>query len=233
MRRAAGALEFLDRPVEPADRAASLADVDRLNAWFGGYALSLRGLARVAARAAPARPVAVLDVGGGAGGFAARVARWARRAGRPTRVVLVEHDPTTLALARPARAAYPEIALVRADATALPFRAGAFDVVTSGLLLHHLEPAAAVAGLREMARVARGGVIVNDLLRSRVAWALVWLATRLVARHRFSRHDGPLSVRRAYSPQELRALGEQAGLGGLTVRTYPWIGRVLAIGGRR
>jgi len=142
--------------------------------------------------------------------------------------VIVERDPTTLALARPAVAAHPEIALVRGDATALPFRAGAFDVVTSGLLLHHLEPAAAVAGLSEMARVARGGVIVNDLLRSRLAWALVWLATRLCACHRFSRHDGPLSVRRAYSPAELRALAAQAGIAGLRVSRYTWLARVIA-----
>lgn len=228
MDRAEGAVEFLDRPVAPADRAASLADIDRLNAWFGGYALSLRGLGRLAARAAPARALAVLDVGGGAGAFAARVARWARRAGRQARVVVVERDAAALALARRVSAAYPEIALVRADASALPFRPGAFDVVTSGLLLHHLEPDAAVATLRDMAAVARGGVLVNDLLRTRLAWGLVWLATRLCACHRFSRHDGPLSVRRAYSPDELRRLAEKAGIKGLKITRYSLLARVIA-----
>jgi len=229
MRRADGAVEFLDRPVPPADRAASLADIDRLNAWFGGHALSLRGLGRVAARLGPPGSVAVLDVGGGTGAFAARVARWARRAGRRARVVVVERDAATLALARRVSAAYPEVVLIRADATALPFRPGVFDVVTSGLLLHHLEPDDAVAGLREMVAVARGGVVVNDLLRTRLAWVLVWLATRLWARHRFSRHDGPLSVRRAYSPDELRVLAEKAGVHGLAIRRHPWLGRLVAV----
>lgn len=233
MRRAEGVVEFLDRPVPPADRAASLADVDRLNAWFGGYALSLRELGRLAARLAPGGSIAVLDVGAGAGEFAARVARWARRSGRRARVVVVERDAATLALARRLRPAYPELALIRADATALPFRPGAFDVVTSGLLLHHLEPDDAVASLREMAAVARGAVVVNDLLRTRLAWVLVWLATRLCARHRFSRHDGPLSVRRAYSPDELRVLAEKAGLPRLAIRRYRWLGRVLAVAGDR
>jgi ubiquinone/menaquinone biosynthesis C-methylase UbiE len=135
-------------------------------------------------------------------------ARRLGRQGRQARVVVVERDAAALALARRVSVAYPEIALVRADASALPFRRGAFDVVTSGLLLHHLEPDAAVATLRDMAAVARGGVLVNDLLRTRLAWGLVWLATRLCACHRFSRHDGPLSVRRAYSPDELRRLAE-------------------------
>jgi hypothetical protein len=80
-----------------------------------------------------------------------------------------------------------------------------------------------------MRGAARLGVIVNDLLRTRVSLALVWLATRLLARHPMSRHDGPLSVRRAYSPDELRALAARAGLGRLVVRRYPLLGRVVAI----
>src|SRR5207244_4154664 len=81
---------------------------------------------------------------------------WARGARRAIRVVVVDRDVETLALARRACAAYPEISLVVADATALPLREGAADVVTSALTLHHLEPDAAVASLREMAALARG-----------------------------------------------------------------------------
>ena len=38
------------------------------------------------------------------------------------------------------------------------------------MVVHHLEPADAVALLREMARVARLGVVVNDLVRGRLFW---------------------------------------------------------------
>ncbi len=215
MIRAEGALELLDRPVSATERAASLADIDRLNAWFGGYTLTLREIRRVAARA-PARRLIVLDVGGGHAAFAARLVRWARRTG-------------TLALARRICDAYPEIALVRADATALPFARGAADVVAASLTLHHLEPDAAVAALREMAAAARGAVVVNDLLRTRLALTLVWLATRLLRCHPISRHDGPLSVRRAYSGAELRALAARAGIRRLDVREYPAFGRLVAV----
>jgi len=51
MRRAEGAREYLDGRVPPADLAATLADLDRLNAWFGGHALSLARVRRVAAHA--------------------------------------------------------------------------------------------------------------------------------------------------------------------------------------
>jgi hypothetical protein len=54
-------------------------------------------------------------------------------------------------------------------------------------------------------------LIVSDLRRSRLAYAGVWLGTHLVCRSPFTRHDGPVSVRRAYTLDELRALSRRAG----------------------
>lgn len=219
MRRAEHAVEFLDRPVPRQDREAALRDIDRLNAWFGGHRLTRRAVERLTG-GAPS--VTVIDVGGGRGDFARRLAGVARRRGRRVRVVVVDRDAIV-------GSEDVDVVAVRADAAALPFRAGAADVVTASLLLHHLDPDAAVRSLAEMRAAARRGVVVNDLLRTRLTVALVWLATRLFARHRFARHDGPLSVRRAYAPDELRALGEKAGITGLAVRRHAVLGRVVAV----
>ena len=229
MKRAEGAREVLDGSVDPPERAASLADIDRLNSWFGGYALSLRAIRRLAAEVPRDRALRVIDVGGGTAAFAVRVAEWARRSGRAVRVVVVDRDPAALGFARAAVARYPEIMLVRGDAAALPCRERAADIVTSALTLHHLEPAQAAVGLREMAAAARIAVVVNDLLRRRLSLGLVWLATRLLGCHPISRHDGPLSVRRSYSRDELQALAEKAGARRLTIREYPVLGRLLAV----
>ena len=229
MERVAGVLELLDRPVPPADLVASLADIDRLNEWFGGYALTLREIRRVAATADEGDAFVAVDVGGGPAAFATRLVDWARSARRAIRVIVVERDTQTLALARPVCATYPEIRLVAADAAALPIRESAADIVTSALTLHHLEPAAAVASLREMAAVARRAVVVNDLLRARLAFGLVWLVTRLFRCHPISRHDGPLSVRRAYSAAELISLARKAGITTLRVRAHPLLGRLVAV----
>src|SRR5213594_1568777 len=194
-------------------------------------ASSLRspGDRRVVAAIPGGDALVAVDVGGGHAAFGVRLVDWARGARRAIRVVVVDRDVETLALARRACAAYPEISLVVADATALPLREGAADVVTSALTLHHLEPDAAVASLREMAAAARRAVIVNDLLRTRLALGLVWLATRLLRCHPISRHDGLLSVRRAYSAAQLAALAQKAGITTLRVRAHPIYGRLIAV----
>ena len=226
MVRDAGARERMDGPLPPADLHATLEDLDRLNAWFGGYALTLRRIRRAAAALPRGARLRVVDVGGGRGDLAVNVVRWARRAGRPVRVVVVDSDPATLALARRRTAAYPEIALVRADAGALPLRDGAADVVHTALTLHHLDGDRAVACLAQMAAAAPL-VIVNDLLRTPLTLALVTLATRVLRMHPVSRHDGPVSVRRAWSPEELRMLAEKAGRRA-RIRRYPALGRLVA-----
>ena len=92
------------------------------------------------------------------------------------------------------------------DGRRLPWPDRSFDVVHASLVVHHLEPPDALAFLREAARVARLGVVINDLVRARHHWIGARILLPLMTRNRFTRHDGPLSVQRAYTRMELRAL---------------------------
>ena len=226
MKRATDARERLDAPLPSAALRATLDDLDFLNAWFGGYALTLSRIRRAAARLPRGRRLVVVDVGGGRGDFAVNVVRWARHRGRPVRVLVVDADGATLEAARRRTAAYPEIALVQADATALPLRERGVDVAVASLTLHHLDREAVVGCLAEMAAAA-GLAVINDLLRTRTSLTLVWLATRVLRLHPVSQYDGPLSVRRAYSPEELTALAGRAGVRA-RIRRYPYLARLVA-----
>ena len=106
------------------------------------------------------------------------------------------------------------IDLVHHDALRMPFADASVEIVTCAFALHHFSPRMATGLLCEMARVARIGVIVTDLRRSHAAY---WGA-RLLARgmnNRLTRHDGPLSVLRAYTPVEVRSWMARAGLRGI------------------
>ena len=64
-----------------------------------------------------------------------------------------------------------------------------------------------------MARVARLGVVVNDLDRTPArAGSGRWLIGHLLTRNRYTRHDAPLSVRRPYRADEAAELLRAAGL---------------------
>jgi hypothetical protein len=55
-------------------------------------------------------------------------------------------------------------------------------------------------------------VIVNDLERARRWYLGAWALARLATGNRYTRHDAPLSVRRAYTADEMSELGRAAGL---------------------
>ena len=229
--RAHNAVELLDVPVSPSDLEESLNDISRLNRYFGGSWVTRSHLIRLLGKLGGG-PVTVLDVGSGGGDIPIQLVRWARRRRRRLRVIAVDRDRQILEVARRRARAYPEISFVQADGLQLPVRLGGVDAAISSLTLHHLEPDAAPRLLGEMARVSRIGFVVNDLMRSRVAYVLVWLATRLFASNRVSRHDGPLSVLRAYTSREVRALARRAGIARIQITRHPLCVRLAVVGGR-
>jgi len=206
------AVELIDRPAAFEEVAGCLDTITRVNGLFGGRWVTLRHFRRLVRALPKDRAITVLDVGAGAADIPVTLVRWARRHGRALRIFALDHGRSTLEYARAYTATYPEITLIQGDALALPVRPEAVDIVISAMTLHHLAPEEAVRYLTELDAAAGRGWIVNDLVRGRAAHALVWLLTRLVTRNRMARHDGPMSILRAYTPPELRALCQKAGL---------------------
>lgn len=213
MKRVVDIEELLDGGVlDPPALRANLRDLARLNRLTGGTGLSLRV---TRALAAEGQVATVLDVGTGGADIPIALLADARRRGETLAVTATDSRAEVLDAARAVRPQLDGIAgleLAVADGRALPYPDASFDVAHVSLVLHHLPPGDAVALLRELRRVARRGIVVNDLLRGRLAWIGAWLLVQTLARGAYTRHDGPLSVRRAYTAQELLSLLEAAGL---------------------
>jgi SAM-dependent methyltransferase len=210
--REATRTELMDRLDAPsAELAQSLADIARLNR-LGATQAILGHVAPFVARLPAGEPLRILDVGTGAADIPLALAQWARRHGHRVRVVALEFHPTILGYAARATHGVSEVRLVAGDALEAPIRPGSIDVALCSLMLHHLPEQGVVDVLRRLAELVRLGFIVSDFRRGWLAWAAVWLVTRAVSSNRMTRHDGPLSVRRAYTPAELARLAAHAGL---------------------
>ncbi|MBV8748168.1 MAG: methyltransferase domain-containing protein, partial [Candidatus Eremiobacteraeota bacterium] len=153
------ARELMDEPADDVgELEANLRDIAFANACLGGTAPVVRALRRFRANR-------VLDVGSGAGDVPRALVRDGARRGVALHVTCLDSSAQMLAIARRASGDDSAFAYVQADGAALPFGDGAFDVVTCTLALHHFEPDAARAMLRELRRVARLSPLVCDLRR--------------------------------------------------------------------
>ena len=181
----------------------------------------LRHLPRLLDQIPRDQPAEILDLATGGGDIPRAIARWAAATDRPLRLTVTDLSPQILAEARRTLGEIPTVTFVHCDARAVPFPDGSFDVVLCSLALHHFAPAEAVQVLREMDRLSRSGFILNDIRRCLAGYVAAWATSRVATRNRLTRHDMPLSVLRAYTPDELRALLRQADIHDASVTTHP------------
>lgn len=211
----------MDDPVESmSELEGNLRDIERANRWLGGIAPVKSAIFSSGAKS-------VLDVGCGSGDIALALVEHAGGQCRELSVTCLDVSPQMLEIARTRTANHPSLRFVCGDGTSLPYDDGAFDVVMCNLALHHFDPRSAVALLAEMRRVARVTPIVCDLRRAAAGVAGAWLFSRLTTANRLTRHDAPLSARRAYTAREALGLARSAGWRRPGVRHAPFFRMML------
>ena len=216
--------ELMDQPGldETAHRGA-LTGLGRINQWSGtGRSLwsALKEIAKTPTGSSRP-PLRVLELASGGGDVSCRLAASAQRSGLP----LVVHgwDISATAVTHAQAAAdcgkLRNVRFFQRDALeeSLP---SDYDVIFCTLFLHHLDEPAVLALLQRMAAAARRAVIVDDLRRTWLGYGLAWLGCRVLSGSRIVHHDGPLSVRAAFTIREIQYLARQAGLGGAVIRCH-------------
>ncbi|MGH7570244.1 MAG: class I SAM-dependent methyltransferase [Gemmatimonadota bacterium] len=165
-----------------------LREIERRHWWSRGMRRAMAAL--LEPHLAKAGPLRVLDAGCGTGVHLESARRW-RLAGPPVGLDIapeaIEHAGTR-----------GIASLVRGDASELPFRAGAFDLVLCVDTIQHLSPGAAGRVVAEIRRVLRPG-------------GLVYLRTNSALGHAPLRGIDPERYRR-YDVPSVVALVETAGL---------------------
>jgi ubiquinone/menaquinone biosynthesis C-methylase UbiE len=214
--------ELLDQGVgSPADVRENLTEMWQLNQRLGGVSALTRHLFPLLARTRD--PQHVVDLGTGSGELALHVAGWARAKQLDVKMWLLDVSARNLAVAQANANGSASCRLLQANMDALPFAPKCVDYYMSSLVLHHLPPEAVVALLRETYRQARRGIVMSDLVRGYLPLAAFRLVQPVLVRNYLTRHDGALSIRRAYLPRELLALAHEAGLASARVYShFPW-----------
>jgi 2-polyprenyl-3-methyl-5-hydroxy-6-metoxy-1,4-benzoquinol methylase len=204
-----------DPSLDAAEHRRALEGLARINRWSGSAGVLWPVVETVSQRKG-GNPIKVLDVATGAGDVPLELWRRAKNAQLPIEFSGCDVSPTAIdhAVSRAAgEGADLEFFLHDAVRDPLPER---YDLVVCSLFLHHLSEPEAVSLLQHL-RDASDAVAVNDLARSRMNYALVWFATRLLSRSPVVHFDGPASVQSAFTPTEANALAGEAGLVGAEV----------------
>lgn len=203
---------------------ACLRDLERVNAWTFTYRPLIVFLDRLTKSGAlpTDRPLAIVDVGSGYGGMLRRIDRWAGERGIAVDLSGVDLNPWSAKAAAEATPPGRPIRWVTADLFAYRPERG-IDLVVSSQFTHHLDDAGLVRFLGWMEETARVGWFIGDLHRHWLPYHFFRLWSRAAGWHRFVRHDGPVSIARAFTGADWRRLLALAGIPGGAARIRWWM----------
>jgi len=200
--------ELMDLPNQEENALRSdLENIARLNCTFGGRK-AVEKIFRLLS--GQARRLILIDLASGYGDQGRNLIERAQARQTEVTVVALDVQFQTLQIARRATPSNQKMFFVQADARQLPFRKQSADLVFCNLALHHFADKDALAVLREMKRVGRLGLACVDLVRSRLAAFCIWLLTTFLIRDPMVRHDARLSIRRAFTHDEMKSLAQTA-----------------------
>lgn len=179
----------------------ALRELKLVNVFLGGKSVTQQGLHTLRTTLGLDRyPLSLLDIGaGGADVFDDSAGLQITVLDRNTRVCgyLKARSPYSV---------------ICGDALLLPFKERSFDIIHASLFLHHLREDHIRAMLSSCLRISRHGIIINDLRRSIFAYAGIWILTSLFSSSPMVKHDGPLSVLKGFSRNELKSMLEDCGV---------------------
>ncbi|MDR5727901.1 MAG: methyltransferase domain-containing protein [Terriglobia bacterium] len=192
-----------------ADVACALGAIGRVNLLYGGHRMHKRLFQRVSSHF-QGKKLQVLEVASGYADVLQAASLMLRKKDISMEISLLDrcaqHLPKMCNWHKDLQA--PN--LMTGDALAIPLADNSVDVVSCCLFFHHLSVEQARAFLREALRVARVAVLVNDVERKRMNYFLSHLY-RFMDPSKLSRHDGPTSVRQAYTHAEMQELLRETG----------------------
>jgi SAM-dependent methyltransferase len=201
---------MMDGEVDYATLRGCLIDLAKVNRLTLAYRPTLAFLERLRreGRWPRDRPLAILDAGSGHGDMLRKIARWATKRKLAVTLTGIDLSPWSAEAAREAPASHPPILYLTGDL--FDFR-GVADVVLSSLFTHHLDDVTVVRFIEWQEQTARTGWFINDLRRHPAPYHGFRLLAAIMRWHPFVRHDGPVSISRAFTREDWRLALDQAG----------------------
>lgn len=205
--------ELMDDPSLDADlHHEALRGLEKLNMVSSSVDLLWSQLKTLPSAKDGRRSSRVVDVASGAGDIPIGLCRRARAEGVQLEIVALDISETAIEYASAkAKAANASVQFLKLDALTESIPEG-FDAAICSLFTHHLDPSEVIKLIQNMRAASNEMLIVNDLVRSKLSFALVWLGTRLLSRSKIVQYDGPVSVRASYTRNEMLNMASAAGL---------------------
>jgi 2-polyprenyl-3-methyl-5-hydroxy-6-metoxy-1,4-benzoquinol methylase len=215
--------ELLDRDDIPfGDIRRNMFELDVINTWLGGHAISISGLRRLLSGR---KDVRICEIGCGGGDNLRALVRWCHKKHIRIHVTGIDHNVHCIEVAKE-RWKDGEAQWIHSDYRHVTFGREKPDIIFSSLFCHHFTDEELVFQLRWMEANAGAGWFINDLHRHYLAYQSIRWLTKWFSGSYLVKNDAPLSVLRGFTRGEWQELLRLAGIDGSRIQ-WKWAFRWL------
>ena len=190
----------------------TLCELDFINLWLGGNAVTLNGLEKCWASTRKDQVISIADLGCGSGEMLRLIAARANKQKRKVTLNGFDANPTITRYAKEQTSSSAllnnatEINFESRNIFSSEFKTRKFDIILCTLFLHHFTEKELVQTFQSFKQQARLGIIVNDIHRHPLAYYSIKWLTGLFSKSAMVKFDAPLSVLRAFTRKELEQI---------------------------
>lgn len=185
----------------------ALNGIEKVNRWLGGYLIVLKAL-KIYLKQTPHqldRPLRIVDLGCGGGDTLRYLARYFRKFDSKVELIGVDANEHVLTYACRESENFSEITYKKAEALHVPDLPEG-DIYLCSLFLHHFTDEEIISLLQQLLSLpSTQCILINDLHRNRMAFVLFQIWSRLFRISGMARHDGLLSIRKAFRRSDLES----------------------------
>lgn len=200
------------------DLYQALHELESINYLLGGNYVTLNGIEQILDKTKRSTEIRIADLGCGSGDMLKHIRRMLDK--RKTKATLtgIDANPNIVRFAMANTPAACRIQYESVNIFSDEFRERRYDIVTATLFFHHFSDRELMRFFKQLRNQVSTGVVINDIHRHWFSYyAIKWL-TRVFSRSSMVKHDGPVSVLRAFNRKELKEILRGAGIENFSIR---------------
>lgn len=190
----------------------TLRELDVINQWLGGNAVTLSAIKKLLTTIPTQHPLSIADLGCGSGEMLRIIARLGQHQNRSVTLYGFDANPNITTYATSHSANHKNIFFEATNVFDAAFQNQTFDIIIATLFTHHFTDQQLTDLFRAWKQQARVGIIINDIHRHPLAYYSIKLITQLFSKSAMVKYDAPLSVLRAFKKSELQKMLSTAGI---------------------
>ncbi len=201
-------LELMDDPNMPFELLqAAYIDINKCNNLLGGESITLDAVMELVKEGSK-KSYTILDMGCGDGTMLRKLSKHLSKYGVSHSMIGIDLRDDVLRIAKEKSSEYPNISFKKEDILKADSSLSC-DILINTLTMHHFDEHRIDAFLNKFVSLAKVGVVINDLQRSKIAYILFKVFGFFFIKTEVAKYDGLVSISKGFRRGELIALSKK------------------------